>query len=106
MKEATINEVFHKIQSLTGMTQAEIADRVGYSRPYLNRVLSGKDGNTALLEGKLRQEFAKELSDMYITTTAVKVKTSTSEDKKMEELERRIKAIEDQLALILLLLKK
>lgn len=42
---------------------------------------------------------------MYTTTTPVKVKTS-NDDKKLEELERRIKAIEDQLALILLLLKK
>lgn len=110
MKADTINDIVEKIQMRTGLTQLEIAQRIGYSRPYFNRVLTGHADSPKTL-GRLRTVFKEELSDMYnTTTTGVKVKTSNDQladlEKRVASLENDVKQIKEMLDMIKLMLSK
>jgi len=110
MKQTAIGELVKEIEYRTGLTQQEIADKIGYSRPFLNRHVNGKEDHSDKLAGRIRNEFKDVLKDMYhTTTTTVKARSSNDEkpkDEKLAQLEQRIKSLEEKLELIVVLLKK
>jgi predicted DNA-binding protein YlxM (UPF0122 family) len=110
MKQTVIADLVKTIEYKTGMSMTEIADKIGYSRPFLSRHVNGREEHSDRIEGRLRNEFQDVLKDMYhTTTTTVKARSSNDEkpkDEKLAQLEQRIKSLEEKLELIVVLLKK
>ena len=111
MKQHTVMELIEAITAHTGLNQGDIADRIGYSRPHLNRVIHGNIDKPERIMGRLRKEFAEILDPMYITTTAkpsqvVKTQKDDQLTQRVESLEKRVAEIEAQLKVIISLLRK
>lgn len=70
MKAHNLRKIVDEIVYRTGLTQEEIANRIGYRRPYFNTLINDPSMNATKVEGRLRAEFAEILDIMYITTTA------------------------------------
>lgn len=109
MNRPTIAQIVKEIEYRTGLTQQEIADKIGYSRPFLNRHVNGKEDHSEKIAGRLRSEFKDVLTDMNYTTTAtVKAKSSNDESLaiRIAKLEKEIAELKAQLQLIIALIKK
>lgn len=98
-----IGELVKKIQYVTNFTIEQIADRIKWSRPYLNTLLKYGESKKAL--SRLKIAFAKELAQApELTTTTNKpvfdVKPSGTQDKDVtiKNLSEVIKSQQDLLA--------
>ena len=107
MKQTVIADLVKTIEYKTGMSMTEIADKIGYSRPFLSRHVNGREEHSDRIEGRLRNEFQDVLKEMYHTTatTPVKAKTSNTEER-LAKLEQEIAQLKAQLELIVSLIKK
>lgn len=113
MKQPKVLEIVKEITFKTGLSQAEIAEKIGYSRPHLNRVMHGDEKGSDKVIGRLNAEFPEIVNPMYTVTTSTRpnqvVKPTKENDdlsKRLEDLERRVQEIEVQLKLIVSLLRK
>jgi transcriptional regulator with XRE-family HTH domain len=67
-------ELINLIKKATGLTQEQIAERLGYTRPYLSE-LKKSGGNDKVLKA-IRHEFAKELENLTLQEPAEPYHTS------------------------------
>jgi transcriptional regulator with XRE-family HTH domain len=104
MPASSLHEMIKEIQFKTGLNIQQIADKLGYSRPYLSKTMNNEDHHE-MIEERIKHVFP----NMYTTTSTVKtVKSGVNNDlaAKVDELEKRIAAIEAQLQIIVTLLKR
>jgi transcriptional regulator with XRE-family HTH domain len=102
MKQHTVSELIEQITAHTGLTQGDIADRIGYSRPHLNRVIHGNIDKPDRLLGRLRKEFSEIVDSMYsqpsLSQNAKVVRPAREDDNRIADLEKRVQEIERKLA--------
>lgn len=83
ISKETIAELIERIKAATNLTQEQIADRIGYERPYLSQA---KKSDSEKLKKVLLNEFKKELENL---TNKI-----SPNDKLIASLEREIKNLE------------
>lgn len=110
MKQHSIPQIVEKIMNRTGMSQQEIADKIKYSRSHFNVIMNSGRENPRV-EGRLKEQFSDILSDMYTTPSVTKPITVRSNDganqeKRLRDLEEKIKALEAKLAVLVDLMKR
>jgi DNA-binding transcriptional MerR regulator len=97
-----VKSLIKQVQYSTGMTIAEISERIGYQREYVSRVMNKPDLNGELIEGRLRNEFKTILTDMYtnpsLSQNAKVVRPAREDDNRIADLEKRVQEIERKLA--------